>query len=234
MKLSPAREKVVTLKNTRNVYSQAAGTSLCCEQYQLLAFPCHQWLYIPMVSQVEHTLSKVLMMLCMARVILGGLKVSCSFSGWRKSFWSLLFHSDLWYCLLMATSHIRIMLDVVDLARDNDVIPFCLPPHTTHSLQPLTVAVFKSLKSNFCKAVKLVSFSKKNLQYPSEILLKLEKVLLSRPFLYVRSRWGFASMESSLLTLMLSRWVRCFHLPLISQAIQAHLTQPSRSSHRTA
>ena len=52
-------------------------------------------------------------------------------------------------------------LDVVDLARSNDVILFCLPPHTSHALQPLDVAVFKSLKNNFCKALKAVSFSKK-------------------------------------------------------------------------
>ena len=32
-------------------------------------------------------------------------------------------------------SHIN--LDVIDLARDNDVILFCLPPHTTDTLQPL-------------------------------------------------------------------------------------------------
>ncbi len=38
-------------------------------------------------------------------------------------------------------SHINI--DVFDLCHSNDVILFCLPPHTT---QPLDVAVFKSLK----------------------------------------------------------------------------------------
>ena len=32
-------------------------------------------------------------------------------------------------------SHINI--DVIDLCRSNDVILFCLAPHTTHALQPL-------------------------------------------------------------------------------------------------
>ena len=43
-------------------------------------------------------------------------------------------------------SHVN--LDVVDRARNNDVILFCLPPHITHALQPLDVAVFKSFKNH--------------------------------------------------------------------------------------
>ena len=29
-----------------------------------------------------------------------------------------------------------ITLDVINLARENDILLFCLPPHTTHALQP--------------------------------------------------------------------------------------------------
>ena len=61
----------------------------------------------------------------------------------------------------MGISHTN--LDVVDMARNNNVIVFCLPPHTTHALQPLDVAVFKSFKNHFSKAVKALSFAKKNL-----------------------------------------------------------------------
>ena len=61
-------------------------------------------------------------------------------------------------------------LDLVDVARANDVILFCLPPHTTHALQPLDVSVFKSLKDNFHKSVRALSFVKKILQFRSEIL----------------------------------------------------------------
>ena len=56
----------------------------------------------------------------------------------------------------------HVTLDVIDMARNNDVILFCLPPHTTHALQPLDVAVFKSFKNHFSKAVKALSFAKKN------------------------------------------------------------------------
>ena len=53
-------------------------------------------------------------------------------------------------------------LEVIDLAWKNDVILFCLSPHTTHALQPLDVSVFKSLKSHFSKAVHALSFAKKD------------------------------------------------------------------------
>ena len=47
------------------------------------------------------------------------------------------------------TSHLTI--DLIDLARENNVILYCLPPHLTYLLQPLDVAVFKSLKDHFTK-----------------------------------------------------------------------------------
>ena len=47
----------------------------------------------------------------------------------------------------------HVTLEVIDLAREKNVILFCLPPHTTHALQPLDVAVFKSLKAYFLELV---------------------------------------------------------------------------------
>ena len=55
-------------------------------------------------------------------------------------------------------SHINI--DVIDLCRQNDIILFCLPPHTTHALQPLDVSVFKSLKDHYAKTVRSLTFAK--------------------------------------------------------------------------
>ena len=55
-------------------------------------------------------------------------------------------------------SHINI--DVIDLCGCNDIILFCLPPHTIHVLQPLDVAVFKSLKDIFSMTVRALSFTK--------------------------------------------------------------------------
>lgn len=53
-------------------------------------------------------------------------------------------------------------LEVVDLCCKHNIILFCLPPHTTHALQPLDVAVFKSLKDHFSKSVRAVAFTKKD------------------------------------------------------------------------
>ena len=53
-------------------------------------------------------------------------------------------------------------LDAIDLCRSNDVILFCLPPHTTHALQLMDVSAFKSLEDNFAKTVQALSFKKHN------------------------------------------------------------------------
>ena len=58
------------------------------------------------------------------------------------------------------TSHITI--EAIEFCQANNIILFCLPPHTAHALQPLDVAVFKSLKDKFSKAIGSLSFTKKN------------------------------------------------------------------------
>ena len=47
------------------------------------------------------------------------------------------------------STHISIQL--IEMARENNVCLLCLPAHTSHILQPLDVGVFKSFKSNFNK-----------------------------------------------------------------------------------
>ena len=42
-------------------------------------------------------------------------------------------------------------LDVIDVARKADIILYCLPPHTTHILQPLDVSIYGPLKAHFSK-----------------------------------------------------------------------------------
>ena len=48
------------------------------------------------------------------------------------------------------------------MAHKNQVILLCVPPHTTHALQPLDVAVFKALKAHFSRALRVCCFTKKN------------------------------------------------------------------------
>ena len=45
-------------------------------------------------------------------------------------------------------SHVSI--ELIELARKNDVHLLCLPAHCTHILQPLDVGVFKSFKTKAC------------------------------------------------------------------------------------
>jgi hypothetical protein len=45
------------------------------------------------------------------------------------------------------SSHISLKL--IDLAKEHNVHIICLPPHTTHALQPLDVAVFKPAKATW-------------------------------------------------------------------------------------
>ncbi len=52
--------------------------------------------------------------------------------------------------LLLVDGHAsHVNLELIDIARDNNIILLCLPPHTTHLLQPLDVSVFKCSKISF-------------------------------------------------------------------------------------
>ena len=65
--------------------------------------------------------------------------------------------------LLLTDGHkSHINLDVIDICHENNIILFCLPPHSTHALQPLDVAIFKSLKDHFAKSVRALSLTRKN------------------------------------------------------------------------
>ena len=147
--------KVIARKNARHVYAQSRGTSehitlLCCASAAGIAHP-------PMIIY--------------SKFFPGGnyrfdgpddALYARSESGWIDSELFLLWMKKVFlrHCgsqrpiILFVDGHVsHITLNVIDLARENDVILFCLPPHTTHALQPLDVSFFRSLKSNFSKVV---------------------------------------------------------------------------------
>lgn len=65
--------------------------------------------------------------------------------------------------LLLVDGHkSHITLDLIDSARSNNITIFCLPPHCTHALQPLDVAVFKSLKAHFSRSLYAWCFTKRD------------------------------------------------------------------------
>ena len=85
----------------------------------------------------------------------------------------------------------HITLYVIDLAQENDVVLFCLPPHTTHALQPLNVSVFKSLKPYFSKAVKAVSFMKRDFIVSKRELARVVKQPFKKAFSISNIKAGF-------------------------------------------
>ena len=87
---------------------------------------------------------------------------SCSESGWVNQDlyikWFNLFLEAIPSSrpvLLIQDGHSSHMsIELIELAKANDVHLLCLPAHTSHLLQPLDVGVFKSFKHNFNKACK--------------------------------------------------------------------------------
>ena len=76
--------------------------------------------------------------------------------------------------MLLVDGHAsHVTMDLIELARDNNVILFCLPPHTTHLLQPLDVSVFKSLKDHFYRSLRAFCFVKKKFVVSKKSLLLL-------------------------------------------------------------
>ena len=54
--------------------------------------------------------------------------------------------------LLLVDGHVsHYYLNVLRMAAEEEIIIFCLPPHTTHLLQPLDNGLFASLKSHWVK-----------------------------------------------------------------------------------
>lgn len=56
--------------------------------------------------------------------------------------------------LIFDGHHSHISFELIELARKNNIHLLCLPPHTTHPLQPLDVGVFGPLKQAWKKILK--------------------------------------------------------------------------------
>ena len=95
--------------------------------------------------------------------------------------------------LLIVDGHsTHLTLDTVDLAWSNQVILLCLPPHTTHALQPLDVSVFKSLKNNFYKSVRAFCFVKRNFTVSKREFAAVVKEPFEKAFSMTTIKNGFA------------------------------------------
>ncbi|KAF7372037.1 Tigger transposable element-derived protein 2 [Mycena venus] len=60
------------------------------------------------------------------------------------------------YVLVYDSHNSHVAVEMIDLALENNIILFCLPPHTTHCLQPCDVGGFGPLKKHWIKACEAI------------------------------------------------------------------------------
>ena len=188
------REKAVTYKGAKNTYCQSYGTSehitlLCCASAAGIphppmiiyskSFPGGQYRF----EGPEDTLY--------ARSESGWIDTEL-YLAWMKKFFLKFIVPERPVLLLTDGHKTHINIDVIDLCRDNGISLFCLPPHTTHALQPLDVAVFKSLKDSFAKAVRALSFTKKNFIVTKREFARVVKRPLDQAFAIANVKAGFS------------------------------------------
>ena len=191
--LNMSCEKVITRKNTKHVYAQSRGTSehitlLCGASAAGVALP-------PMIIFSKSFPGGVYKFDGPDDAVYGksesGWIDSELFIVWMKKVFRR-YHGSQRPVLLFVDGHAsHITIDVIDLARKNQIILFCLPPHTTHALQPLDVSVFKSLKSHFGKAVHALSFAKKDFVVSKREFARVVKTPFEKAFSMSNIKAGF-------------------------------------------
>ena len=67
----------------------------------------------------------------------------------------------------------HITLDVIELARANNIHLLCLPAHTSLILQTLDIGVFKSFKSGYSKACRKYLMANSGRVITSEVIASL-------------------------------------------------------------
>ena len=111
------------------------------------------------------------------------------YMAWMKTFFKKFIVPERPVLLLTDGHKTHINIDVIDLCRDNGISLFCLP---THALQPLDVAVFKSLKDSFAKAVRVLSFTKNNFIVTKREFARVVKRPLDQAFAIANVKAGFS------------------------------------------
>lgn len=167
IELDNTPHKVLAVKGSRHVYSQSMGTR---EHVTVHACSCANGTMLPPMI----IFSKCFPGSCYTRGGGGGptnALYAKSDSGYMDSELYVSWFKKIFlkYCastrpvLLVQDGHKSHMtLELVDLARANNVILFNLPPHTTHATQPLDKNIFKPLKSAFASILKAVTFAQQD------------------------------------------------------------------------
>ena len=59
------------------------------------------------------------------------------------------------YCLLILDGHkSHLSVEFQQYCQDNNIITLCMPPHSSHLLQPLDIGCFSPLKALYSKQIK--------------------------------------------------------------------------------
>ena len=188
------KEKAITRKGIKNTYCQSYGTSehitlLCCASAAGIphppmiiyskSFPGGQYRF----DGPEDAL--------FARSESGWIDTDL-FLAWLKKIFLKYAVPECPIILLTDGHKTHVNIGVIDICRENDLTLFCLPPHTTHALQLLDVAVFKSLKDSFAKSVRALSFTKKNFVLTKREFARVVKHPLDHAFSISNIKAGFA------------------------------------------
>ena len=75
--------------------------------------------------------------------------------------------------LIQDGHHSHISLELIRRARDNNIVILCLPPNTTHLLQPFDIAVFAPIKKEWKKILKQYKLETKRQKVSKEVFPSL-------------------------------------------------------------
>jgi hypothetical protein len=94
--------------------------------------------------------------------------------------------------LLIFDGHSSLIhIDIVKLALQNNVIIVCLPPHSTHILQPLDVCVFSSIKTSWSEILEKENNSSCDVDkalFPKLLKMLVDNIELTGNFLFLFSQ----------------------------------------------
>ncbi|EJU03211.1 CENP-B protein [Dacryopinax primogenitus] len=62
------------------------------------------------------------------------------------------------YCVLVLDGHrSHVTVEFNQYCKDHNIVPLCLPPHSSHYTQPLNAIVFRPLKQAYCNQMSWLS-----------------------------------------------------------------------------
>ena len=149
--LCPKSGKVLALQGARNVYhltgnSKEQITTLCCISAAggiippMHVFPGERFSYNPLEGGVEGSYFGK---------STNGWMTQELFFGWITRHYAIHLPPGRPVCLLVDGHSSHIDLDVSNSCQANQILLYCLPPHTSHVLQPLDVGLFSPMKHSW-------------------------------------------------------------------------------------